>query len=186
MDIVRRSRYLDRLITFQDTDLIKIVTGIRRCGKSTLLDMMRNHLAQQGASRALLTFKMESLEYAGITDYLTFYRMVRERIDGIDHPYLFFDELQNVEGWEKAVNSLRVDLPCDIYVTGSNAFLLSSELATLISGRYVEVKMQPLTFSEYLDFRSIDAVAAEGLGERVELVSRRAIALIQIPCLSST
>lgn len=77
-------------------------------------------------------------------------------------------------------------MPCDIYVTGSNAFLLSSELATLISGRYVEVKMQPLTFSEYLDFRSIDAVAAEGLGERVELVSKTAIALIQIPCLSST
>ena len=115
MDIVRRSRYLDRLIAFQDTDLIIIVTGIRRCGKSTLLDMMRDYLAQQGVpAERLLTFKMESLEYAGITDYLTFYRMVRERIDGIDHPYLFFDELQNVEGWEKAVNSLRVDLPCDI------------------------------------------------------------------------
>ena len=173
MNIVRRSRYLDRLIAFQDTDLIKIVTGIRRCGKSTLLDMMREHLAQQGVpAERLLTFKMESLEYAGVTDYLTFYRMVRERVDGVDRPYLFFDELQNVEGWEKAVNSLRVDLPCDIYVTGSNAFMLSSELATLISGRYIEVKMQPLTFGEYLDFRSIDAVVAEGLGERVELVSK--------------
>lgn len=173
MNIVRRSRYLDRLIAFQDTDLIKIVTGIRRCGKSTLLDMMREHLAQQGVpAERLLTFKMESLEYAGITDYLTFYRMVRERVDGVDRPYLFFDELQNVEGWEKAVNSLRIDLPCDIYVTGSNAFLLSSELATLISGRYIEVKMQPLTFGEYLDFRSIDAVVAEGLGERAELVSK--------------
>lgn len=173
MNIVRRSRYLDRLIAFQDTDLIKIVTGIRRCGKSTLLDMMREHLAQQGVpAERLLTFKMESLEYAGITDYLTFYRMVRERVDGVDRPYLFFDELQNVEGWEKAVNSLRIDLPCDIYVTGSNAFLLSSELATLISGRYIEVKMQPLTFGEYLDFRSIDAVVAEGLDERAELVSK--------------
>ena len=100
MDIVRRSRYLDRLIAFQDTDLIKIVTGIRRCGKSTLLDMMRDYLAQQGVpAERLLTFKMESLEYTGITDYLTFYRMVRERIDGIDHPYLFYDEIQNVEGW---------------------------------------------------------------------------------------
>ena len=84
---------------------------------------MRDYLAQQGVpAERLLTFKMESLEYTGITDYLTFYRMVRERIDGIDHPYLFFDELQNVEGWEKAVNSLRVDLPSDIYVTGSKAF----------------------------------------------------------------
>ena len=93
MNIVRRSRYLDRLIAFQDTDLIKIVTGIRRCGKSTLLDMMREHLAQQGVpAERLLTFKMESLEYAVITDYLTFYRMVRERINGVDRPYLFFDE----------------------------------------------------------------------------------------------
>ena len=87
MNIVRRSRYLDRLIAFQDTDLIKIVTGIRRCGKTTLLDMMREHLAQQGVpAERLLTFKMESLEYAGITDYLTFYRMVRERVDGVDRP----------------------------------------------------------------------------------------------------
>lgn len=172
MGIIRRSRYLERLIAFQDTDLIKIVTGIRRCGKSTLLDMMREHLAGCGVpSERLLTFKMESLEYAGIVDYLSFYRMVRERIEGVERPYLFFDELQNVEGWEKAINSLRVDVPCDIYVTGSNAFLLSSELATLISGRYIEIKMQPLSFSEYLDFRHLDVRVPDGLEEHVELVS---------------
>lgn len=159
MELVSRKRYLNQLIAFQDTDLIKIVTGIRRCGKSTLLDLMRRYLEGQGVPSArLVTFKMESLEYEGITDYLSLYRAVRERIEGVENPYLFFDELQNVSGWEKAINSLRVDIPCDIYVTGSNAFLLSSELATLISGRYVEVKLQPLSFSEYLSFRGVTQI----------------------------
>ncbi|AJC11599.1 ATPase [Berryella intestinalis] len=153
--MITRQKYLDKLIAFQDTDLVKVVTGIRRCGKSTLLDMMKRHLAEQGVEEnRLLTFKMESMELAGITDYRGLYDLVVSRIGGQPRPYLFFDELQNVEGWEKAVNALRVDVDCDIYVTGSNAFLLSSELATLISGRYVEIPMQPLTFSEYLDFRS--------------------------------
>lgn len=152
--MIIRQNYLDKLIAFQDTDLIKVITGIRRCGKSTLLEMMRQHLAKQGVPKSrLLVFKMESMEFAGITDYRSLYDLVAKRIEGQSHPYLFFDELQNVEGWEKAINALRADVDCDIYVTGSNAFLLSSELATLISGRYVEIPMQPLTFAEYLDFR---------------------------------
>lgn len=152
--MIVRQKYLDKLIAFQDTDLVKVVTGIRRCGKSTLLDMMREHLAAQGVpENRLLTFKMESMELASIADYRELYDLVVGRIAGQPHTYLFFDELQNVEGWEKAINALRVDADCDIYVTGSNAFLLSSELATLISGRYVEIAMQPLTFAEYLDFR---------------------------------
>lgn len=152
--MIIRQKYLDELIAFQDTDLIKVVTGIRRCGKSTLLDMMREHLARQGVpENRLITFKMESMELSTITDYRELYDLAIGRIPGQSHAYLFFDELQNVEGWEKAVNALRVDADCDIYVTGSNAFLLSSELATLISGRYVEIALQPLTFAEYLDFR---------------------------------
>lgn len=152
--MIIRQKYLDRLIAFQDTDLVKVVTGVRRCGKSTLLDMMREHLASQGVPDSrLLTFKMESMEFEDIADYRELYDRVIERIGGVERPYLFFDELQNVDGWERAINSLRVDVECDIYVTGSNAFLLSSELATLISGRYVEIPMQPLTFSEYLEFR---------------------------------
>ena len=152
--MIVRQKYLDELIAFQDQDLIKVVTGVRRCGKSTLLDMMREHLAAQGVpERRLVTFKMESMEFDGIGDYRDLYQIVRERTEGVERPYLFFDELQNVSGWEKAVNSLRVDMDCDIYVTGSNAFLLSSELATLLSGRYVEIRVQPLTFAEYLDFR---------------------------------
>ena len=152
--MIVRQKYLDKLIAFQDTDLVKVITGIRRCGKSTLLDMMRRHLAQQGVPESrLLAFKMESMELAGIVDYRDLYDLVTSRIAEQPHVYLFFDELQNVENWEKAINALRVDVDCDIYVTGSNAFLLSSELATLISGRYVEIPMQPLTFAEYLDFR---------------------------------
>ena len=174
MAIIQRKRYLDRLIAFQDTDLIKIVTGMRRCGKSTLLDMMREHLAAQGvATERLITFKMESLEYAGITDYIDLYQAVRMRTEGVERPYLFFDELQNVKGWEKAINSLRVDFPCDIYVTGSNAFMLSSELATLITGRYVEIKLQPLTFGEYLDFRGAEL----GDSKSIALVEKRPMAV---------
>ena len=128
--MIVRQKYLDKLISFQDTDLVKVITGIRRCGKSTLLDMMRRHLAQQGVPKnRLLTFRMESMELAGIVDYRDLYNLVTSRIAEQPHVYLFFDELQNVENWEKAINALRVDVDCDIYVTGS------------------------LTFAEYLDFR---------------------------------
>ncbi len=152
--MIIRQKYLNQLISFQDTDLIKVVTGVRRCGKSTLLDMMRLHLKNNGVpEERLLSFKMESMEFDGIKDYRELYGIVKNRIGSLPHPYLFFDELQNIEGWERAINSLRVDFDCDIYVTGSNAFLLSSEIATLLSGRYVEVEMRPLVFSEYLDFR---------------------------------
>ncbi len=159
--MIVRQKYLDRLIAFQDTDLVKVITGVRRCGKSTLLEMMREHLAAQGvpASR-LVTFKMESMEFADVADYRDLYERVRQRIAPDGKTYLFFDELQNVDGWEKAINSLRVDAGCDIYVTGSNAFLLSSELATLISGRYVEIALRPLVFSEYLQFRGASWGAA--------------------------
>jgi len=151
--IIRRT-YLDRLIAFQDKDLIKVVTGIRRCGKSTLLEMMAQYLIDSGVSQErVFMFKMESMELAGLQDYRALYDLVRQKTQGIEKPYLFFDELQEVEDWERAINALRVDIECDIYITGSNAFLLSSELATMLSGRYVEVKMLPLTFAEYLDFR---------------------------------
>lgn len=159
--MIARQKYLDRLIAFQDTDLVKVITGVRRCGKSTLLEMMRQHLATQGVPDSrLVTFKMESMEFSDIDDYRDLYARVKGRIAPDGKTYLFFDELQNVVGWEKAINSLRVDTDCDIYVTGSNAFLLSSELATLISGRYVEIALRPLVFSEYLDFRGASWGAA--------------------------
>lgn len=149
-----RPKYLNAIKPFMNTDLIKVITGIRRCGKSTLLDLIKQQLELDGVDpMRLISFKMESMEFDGITDYRELYQVIRKKIEGIENPYLFFDELQNVDGWERAINSLRVDLPCDIYITGSNAFLLSSEISTLISGRYVEIPMQTLTFSEYLSFR---------------------------------
>lgn len=152
--MVPRDKYLDELKAFQDTDVIKVVTGVRRCGKSTLLELMRDELLAQGKSPSdIFFYKMESMRFDELVDYRQLYGLVIEETAGSAHPYLFFDELQDVEGWEKAVNSLRVDLDADIYITGSNAYLLSSELSTLISGRYVEVEMLPLTFAEYLDFR---------------------------------
>lgn len=151
--MVPRNRYLEKLIAFRDTDVIKVVTGMRRCGKSTLLDMMRKHLEDNGVpSECLLTFKMESFELEGVRDWRELYRHVDGLMPAGKRCYLFFDELQEVAGWEKTINALRVDRDCDIYVTGSNAFLLSSEIATLISGRYVEIRMHPLAFSEYVDF----------------------------------
>ncbi|WP_429003006.1 ATP-binding protein [Thermophilibacter mediterraneus] len=168
--MIVRQKYLDQLLRFRDRDLVKVVTGVRRCGKSTLLDMAREALAAEGVPRErLLTFRMESMEFDGIGDYRDLYAIVRERAEGVERPYLFFDELQQVEGWERAINSLRVDMPCDIYVTGSNAFLLSSELATYLSGRYVEVGMLPLTFAEYLDFRGAEWFGADG--PRADLVA---------------
>jgi len=157
--IVMRRKYLDRLLEFRDEDLIKVVTGVRRCGKSTLLEMMRGHLIESGVpeSRTVM-LNMESLEFGDLPDYRALYKLIREKIDGVTRPYIFLDELQDVRGWEKAVNSLRVDVDCDIYITGSNAFLLSSELSTRLSGRYVEIEMLPLSFAEYLDFRKADLI----------------------------
>jgi len=155
--MIERPRYLDQLKAFQDKDLVKVVTGVRRCGKSTLLSLMQDELLRQGVSQErVLSFQMESMEFDGIGSYRDLYDIVVERARGLHHPYLFFDELQEVSGWERAINALRVDLDCDIYVTGSNAHLLSSELSTLISGRYVEVEMLPLTFGEYLRFRGFE------------------------------
>lgn len=134
-----------------------MVTGIRRSGKSSLLELMRNDLLAQGKSPDdIFSYQMESMRFDDLRDYRQLYDLVVEETKDSRHPYLFFDEPQDVEGWEKVVNALRVDLDADIYVTGSNAYLLSSELSTLISGRYVEVEMLPLTFGEYLDFRGYE------------------------------
>lgn len=154
--MINREKYLKELALFQDKDVIKVITGVRRCGKSTILDLMKERLRSQGVeAERLISFKMESMEFDSVQNYRDLYTLISGRIKGVSKPYLFLDELQEVEGWEKVVNALRVDFDCDIYITGSNAFLLSSEIATLLSGRYVEIPMLPLTFEEYLLFRGI-------------------------------
>lgn len=153
-DLKDRNLYLNRLIAFQDTEPVKVVTGIRRCGKSKLLDLMIKHLLENGiAENQIVKMNFESQAFDGF-DYKIFYNYVKDRCLPNKRMYLFFDELQRVDGWENAVNSFRVDFDCDIYITGSNAYLLSSEYSTYLSGRYVEIKMLPLSFSEFIYFHN--------------------------------
>ena len=148
----KRDLYLDKLIAFQDTEPVKIITGIRRCGKSSVLKLMIAHLKEKGiAEDQIVEMNFESHAFRKMTgDNL--YDYIKARIQPKKRMYLFFDEVQRVPEWEDAVNSFRVDFDCDIYITGSNAYLLSSEYSTYLSGRSVEIKMLPLSFSEFLSF----------------------------------
>lgn len=151
--LINRPQYLNQLIQSKDVDLVKIVTGIRRCGKSSLLDLFHQYLLEQNVPDShIIHMNMESLRYRNLTDYISFYDYVSKRIAGEGKTYLIFDELQVVDHWEKAIESFRLDFDVDIYITGSNAYLLSSEFSTLLSGRYIEIKMLPLSFKEFLDF----------------------------------
>lgn len=152
-ELINRPEYLNQLIQNKDVDLVKIVTGIRRCGKSSLLDLFHQHLLNHGvADSNIIHMNLESLRYRDLKDYLVFYDYVSERIAKSGKTYLIFDELQVIEHWEKAIESFRLDFDVDIYITGSNAYLLSTEFSTLLSGRYVEIHMLPLSFKEFLDF----------------------------------
>ena len=151
--LVNRPKYLEQLIQNKDVDLVKIITGIRRCGKSSLLDLFHQYLIDSGVKESnIIHMNLESLRYRTLKDYLTFYDHVSEMINNDGRTYLLFDELQVVEHWEKAIESFRLDFDVDIYITGSNAYLLSTEFATLLSGRYVEICMLPLSFKEFLTF----------------------------------
>ena len=152
INLRKRDLYLKRMIAFQDTEMIKVMTGIRRCGKSSLMKLMAEHLRESGvADDQILEMNFESMRIPDM-NAREFYEYVKARICPDKRTYLFFDEVQKVTGWENAVNSFRVDFDCDIYITGSNAYLLSSELSTYLSGRYVEIKVLPLSFREFLDF----------------------------------
>ena len=148
----KRDIYLNKLIAFQDTEPIKVVTGIRRCGKSSLLKLMAAHLRENGVNdEQIIEINFESYEFIKMTSD-DLYQYVKERSLPDKRMYLFFDELQRMAGWENTINAFRVDLDCDIYITGSNAYLLSSEYSTYLSGRCVEIKMLPLSFAEFIDF----------------------------------
>lgn len=155
-ELKNRNRYLDKLIGFQDTEPVKIVTGIRRCGKSSLLKLMVQHLKNTGKTDdQIIEMNFESHDFKDMASD-DIYHYVKERIIPEKRMYLFFDEIQRVDAWEDAVNSFRVDFDCDIYITGSNAYLLSSEYSTYLSGRCVEIKMLPLSFGEFLDFHGFE------------------------------
>ena len=177
----KRDTYLNKLISFQDTEPVKVVTGIRRCGKSSLLKLMVAHLKETGIpTEQIIEMNFESFELSNM-NVKELYLYVKDRLLPDKRTYLFFDELQRISGWEQAINSFRVDFDCDIYITGSNAFLLSSEYATYLSGRCVEIKMLPLSFSEFIFFHDFEIkeapsvlggtkkYAVSSAGERYEL-----------------
>ena len=162
-----RPNYLNKLIGFKDTEPVKVITGIRRCGKSSLLKLMIEHLKQNGVlSSQILYVNFESFEFVEFNS-TKLYNYVKERIVAGNRMYLFFDEVQRVKKWENAINAFRVDFNCDIYITGSNAYLLSSEYATYLSGRCVEIKMLPLSFVEFIDFNDLTLKTEVGaLGDK--------------------
>lgn len=156
-NLINRPEYLKQLIDHKDVDLVKIVAGIRRCGKSSLLDLFHEYLLKNGVKEEnIVHMNLESLKYRDLTNNLTFYDYVKGCIAKEGKTYLIFDELQAINHWEKAIESFRLDFDVDIYITGSNAYLLSSEFSTLLSGRYVEIKVLPLSFKEFLDFYTFE------------------------------
>ena len=148
--MINRDDYLNKLIRFRDKELIKIITGIRRCGKSTLFDLYINYLLQNGVKEEqIIRLNLEDPVYYELDNYLKLYNYIKEKMKSDKMNYIFIDEVQNVQEFQKAVDGLYIQKNTDIYITGSNAYLLSGELATLLSGRYVEIKMLPLSFKEY-------------------------------------
>lgn len=150
--MIQRQNYLDNLIRFKDKNIIKVVTGVRRCGKSTLFELFQDYLLEQGISDTqIISLNLEAGEFADIETSRQLYDYVNQKIVGQQMYYIFLDEVQNVCDFQKAVDALFIKKNCDVYITGSNAYLLSGELATLLSGRYIEIKMLPLSFQEYVN-----------------------------------
>lgn len=151
MERIVRQEYLEKLISFKDKKLIKVITGIRRCGKSTLMDMFREWLLSNGvSSNQIVYLNFEDFDIIELRDPKKLYDYIKPLLQTDKMTYLFFDEIQHVEDFPDVINSLNLKPLVDIYLTGSNAFMLSSELATLLSGRYIEIAMLPLSFSEYV------------------------------------
>lgn len=149
--MIMREEYLEQLLSFKDKQLIKIITGIRRCGKSTLFELYHDELRKNGVEDAqIIALNFEEADNEGLREYKSLYHHIKNRLLPDKMNYIFLDEIQHVQQWERAVDSLFIKKNCDVYITGSNAYMLSGELATLLSGRYVEIKMLPLSFAEYV------------------------------------
>ena len=147
---VKREQYLSKIRRYYDSNLIKVLTGIRRCGKSTLFDLFIDYLKMSGVkSNQIIYINLEDADY-DFKNYKELYHFINEKIISEDNFYVFLDEVQNVPGFQRAIDSLYIKKNVDVYITGSNAYLLSGELATLLSGRYIEIKMLPLSFKEYV------------------------------------
>ncbi|MDE7211669.1 MAG: ATP-binding protein [Lachnospiraceae bacterium] len=159
--MVHRKEYLEKLLSWKDEQVIKVVTGIRRCGKSTLLLQYQQYLLQNGVlPEQIVLINFEELEYEHLLNYKALYQYIKERLCPDKTNYIFLDEIQKVDAFEKAVDSLYVKNNTDIYITGSNSYMLSGDLATLLTGRYVEISMLPLSFREYLELTQLPAERA--------------------------
>lgn len=156
--MIAREQYLKQLIQFKDSDFIKVITGVRRCGKSVLLTQYRDYLRTHDVDvEHIIYINFESFEYQWVKSTDDFQQLISRVMLGTKEKiYFLFDEIQYVEGWQKILNAVRVSFNTDIVITGSNASLLSGELATLLSGRYVEIRLYPLSFSEFLEANNID------------------------------
>ena len=155
--MIKREQYLKEIRKFMDKPVIKVITGMRRSGKSMILNLISKELEENGVNKENIIFiNFESLMFSELTNFKNLYSYIIDKSQNITGKiYILLDEIQEVDSWEKAINSLLVDLNCDIYITGSNANLLSSELATYIAGRYVEIKVFPLSFKEFIKFSKI-------------------------------
>ncbi|MBR1648203.1 MAG: ATP-binding protein [Alphaproteobacteria bacterium] len=150
-----RPLYLQKLINFKDKEAIKVITGLRRCGKSSILEVFRDYLADNGVKdKNIIYMNFETLANRSKTYMQVYDEIIKKAKLTQDRVYIFLDEIQQIEKWELTVNSLRVDIDCDIYITGSNAYLLSSQLSTYLSGRYIEIKILPLSFKEFVEFNN--------------------------------
>ena len=156
--MIIRPHYMDTLKTYRDVPLVKILAGIRRCGKSTILDMLRDDLLKSGiAAHHIISMRYTSEDFDGGMTDKDMYNDIKEQMTGNGRYYLLLDEVQEITGWEKAVNSLLENADTDIYVTGSNSKLMSSEISTCLAGRYISIPVYTLSFSEYLDFKKSDS-----------------------------
>ena len=162
-ELKNRNSYLEKLIKFKDTNFIKIITGIRRCGKSSLMKLMIKHLLENGVEKEqIIQINFESIEFKKM-NVENLYNYVKSNLPKDKKAYLFFDEIQKIPEWQDAINSFRVDFECDIYITGSNAFLLSGEYATYLAGRSIEIKVYPLSFTEFIDFHRYKIIEKKNL-----------------------
>ena len=151
--MIKRESYMKKIRPFINSDLVKVLTGIRRCGKSVMLDLIKQELLQQGVTpQQLISYNFENMSFARLCNAQALHDEIISQTQALTEKiYLFFDEIQEVKDWEKCINSLRIELNCDIYITGSNAKLLSGELATYLAGRYVEFVIYPFSFSEFIE-----------------------------------
>ena len=154
--MINRELYINKLLAYKDTEFIKVITGIRRCGKSSLLKIFKEEILKENKKANIIYMNFESFEFDDIKNYKEMYDWIKERTKQNQKNYILLDEVQRITGWEKVVNALLIDIDSDIYITGSNAYLLSSELSTYLTGRYIEIKVLPLSFKEFLDFTVLE------------------------------